>query len=104
MATTRRTRKTAAPSTDIVAEDLNLDTDVIIPADGDLPAVNVTRDVTMTDGVPKAAPTRKYFSHANCDHARSGEAGKKARAACRAQHRAYLAAEAEYLKTANVAV
>ena len=73
-------------------------TDVIIPADDELnlPEVNVTRDVVMTDAVP-APPARKYMSHENCDHARQGEAGKAARQVCRRNHRAWFAAEAEWL-------
>lgn len=43
------------------------------------------------------APARKYFSHANCTHARKGEAGKAARATCRRDIRAWLAAEAAFL-------
>ena len=76
-------------------------TDVIIPADDD-----VTRDVVMTDAVP-APPARKYMSHENCDHARQGEAGKAARQVCRRNHRAWFAAEAEWLaanESASIAV
>ena len=81
--TARRTTRKAATA------------DIIIPATEDLPEVNVTRDVVMTDGVaPKA---RKYMSHENCDHARKGEAGKAARQVCRRNHRAWFAAEAEWL-------
>ena len=71
-------------------------TDIIIPATEDLPEVNVTRDVVMVDAVP-APPARKYMSHENCDHARMGEAGKAARQVCRRNHRAWFAAEAEWL-------
>lgn len=54
-----------------------------------------TDDVTTVD-VP---PARKYFSHANCEHATKGDAGKAARAMCRRNVRAWLNAEAEYLAT-----
>ena len=79
-------------------------TDIIIPAEDNLPEVNVTRDVVMTDGVTgeivvadTAPKARKYMSHENCDHARKGEAGKAARQVCRRNHRAWFAAEAEFL-------
>ena len=39
---------------------------------------------------------RKYMSHEHCGHARKGEAGKAARAACRRAHRAWFAAELEW--------
>lgn len=62
--------------------------------------VNVDIDVPeVADDNAPAAPSRKYFSHANCDHARKGDAGKAARAACRNAHRAWFAAEAEYLES-----
>lgn len=78
-------------------------TDIIIPATEDLPEVNVTRDVKIVDGetgetiVGDTKPARKYMSHENCDHARKGEAGKAARQVCRRNHRAWFAAEAEWL-------
>ena len=78
-------------------------TDIIIPATEDLPEVNVTRDVKIVDGetgeivVADTKPARKYMSHENCDHARKGEAGKAARQVCRRNHRAWFAAEAEWL-------
>ena len=50
------------------------------------------------------ASNRKYFSHANCDHPRKGEAGKAARAKCRAGIRAYLKAEAEWKESLSVDV
>lgn len=49
-------------------------------------------------------PNRKYFSHANCDHPRKGEAGKAARAKCRAGIRAYLKAEVEWKESLSVDV
>lgn len=65
-------------------------------ADIDLDDVSdATPVVNDTPAAPSTA--RKYFSHANCDHARSGEAGKAARATCRRNIRAWLAAEAEHL-------
>lgn len=78
--TATRTRRTTrkAVDTDIVPEDLNLDDTPVIVA-------------------PEPAPNRKYMSHANCTHARKGEAGKLARAACRKAIRSYLAAEQEFL-------
>lgn len=91
--TATRTRRTTrkAVDTDIVPEDLVLDDTPVIVADAPVVAPPVSN--------------RKYFSHANCDHARQGEAGKKARAACRAAHRAYLAAEADHIASlSNVAV
>lgn len=59
----------------------------------------VTADVALDEApvTVAAPPARKYFSHANCDHARQGEAGKAARAACRNAHKAWLKAEAEFL-------
>ena len=86
-------------------------TDIIIPED--LPEVNVTRDVKIVDGetgeivVADTKPARKYMSHENCDHARKGEAGKAARQVCRRNHRAWFAAEAEWLaanESASIAV
>ena len=67
----------------------------------------VSADIDLIEEEPKndapdaKAPSRKYFSHANCDHARKGEAGKAARATCRRNHRAWFAAEAEYLASVN---
>ena len=86
--TARRTTRKAATA------------DIIIPATEDLPEVNVTRDVKIVDGeivVADTKPARKYMSHENCDHARKGEAGKAARQVCRRNHRAWFAAEAEWL-------
>lgn len=57
----------------------------------------VTADVALDEAPVTVAPARKYFSHANCDHARKGEEGKAARAACRNAHKAWLKAEAEFL-------
>ena len=65
--------------------------------------VNVDIDVPEVADAP-VAPARKYFSHANCDHARKGDEGKAARAACRNAHRKWFAAEAEYLAEVSVAV
>lgn len=80
--TATRTRRTTrkAVDTDIVPEDLVLDDTPVIVADAPAPATN-----------------RKYMSHANCTHARKGEAGKLARAACRKAIRSYLAAEQDFL-------
>ena len=61
---------------------------------------NLVSDIDIVEEAPvenDAPPARKYFSHANCDHARKGEAGKAARATCRRAHRAWFTAEAEYL-------
>lgn len=60
--------------------------------DIDAPVVESPAEVTTP-------PARKYFSHANCDHARKGDEGKAARAACRNAHRKWFAAEAEYLES-----
>ena len=69
-----------------------------VVADIDVPDDDNTPVVTGT------APNRKYMSHANCDHPRKGEEGKAARAQCRRAHRAYLAAEAEFLAGTPIAV
>jgi hypothetical protein len=70
--------------------------DVELPDEIELPDLEeVTIEDELDEEVP-APPARKYFSHANCDHARKGEAGKAARAACRKAIRQWLAAEAEY--------
>lgn len=70
--------------------------------------VNVDDVVNHDTGetTDEATPTsnRKYMSHANCTHARQGEAGKIARAKCRRDIRAWLAAEAEFLANENVEV
>ena len=52
----------------------------------------------------EAVKAPKYFSHANCDHPRKGDAGKAARAACRRAIRTWLNAEAEFLQEDKVAV
>jgi broad specificity phosphatase PhoE len=91
MAATRtRTRKTTKPVAEI---DVDLD-DLVTEALDNADAVELEEDAT--DDTPEAAPARKYFSHANCDHARKGDAGKTARAACRRAIRAWLAAKAEF--------
>lgn len=75
-----------ARSTKKVADDgLNID-EVNVPVEAE---------------APKA---RKYFSHSNCDHARKGEEGKAARAACRRSYHAWFNAEAEYLAGEGIAV
>lgn len=56
------------------------------------------------DAVTEFAPPRKYMSHEHCGHARKGEAGKNARANCRRAHRAWFAAEIEYMASLDVAV
>ncbi|AZS06628.1 hypothetical protein SEA_JACOREN57_65 [Mycobacterium phage JacoRen57] len=86
--TARRTRKAPA-SIDVAVEDLEPNTDVIV------------EDAPVVDDDPDPAPARKYMSHANCDHPRKGEAGKAARAQCRRAHRAWFAAEAEWLASHN---
>lgn len=40
-------------------------------------------------------PKRKYLDHSNCDHPRTGEAGKLARAKCRKALRDMVAQESE---------
>lgn len=82
MTARRNTKPKAEPTIDIDLEDLPVDNDVPEP---------IVEDVE--DDAP--AKARKYFSHANCDHARKGEAGKAARATCRRNIRAWLKAEAE---------
>ncbi len=57
----------------------------------------ITESVATVIPEPPVAPSRKYMSHENCDHERKGEAGKAARQACRRAHRAWFAAEAEFL-------
>lgn len=58
----------------------------------------ITESVATVIETPVPAPAgRKYMSHENCDHERKGEAGKAARQACRRAHRAWFAAEAEFL-------
>lgn len=81
-----RTRKAAVADVSI---DLDLDSPMPAPRDDidfDGDPIVVEPAPVVTDDV--APPARKYMSHANCDHARQGEAGKKARAACRRAMRA----------------
>lgn len=59
--------------------------------------VTPTETVIVNDDAVPAPPARKYMSHEGCDHARKGEAGKAARQVCRRNHRAWFAAEAEWL-------
>ena len=82
MTARRTTRKTV--SADIAVED----TATIVP--------DTAPVIESPDAVP-APSNRKYMSHENCDHARKGEAGKAARQVCRRNHRAWFAAEAEWL-------
>ena len=74
--------------------------------DVEVPEEPVINDAPETIDAAPATPAtnRKYFSHANCDHARKGEAGKAARAKCRAGIRAYLKAEAEWKESLTVDV
>ena len=83
--TARRTSTRKAAVTEIAVDD-----DPIIVAD------DVIQESAPQDAVP-APKNRKYMSHEGCDHARKGEAGKAARQVCRRNHRAWFAAEAEYL-------
>ena len=85
--TARRTTRKAA-TVDIAVDDAPIITPPV-----------VTEEVVAT--------ARKYMSHENCDHARKGEAGKAARQVCRRNHRAWFAAEAEWLaanESASIAV
>ena len=84
----RRTRKNA--ELDVNLDDLDAGTDTIIEDP-------ILEDADDDVAEEVAAPKRKYFSHANCSHARKGEAGKAARAACRRAIRQWLNAEAEFL-------
>ena len=89
--TARRTTRKAATA-DIIVDDA--------------PIVSETIDA-LTDVQELAKPARKYMSHEGCDHARKGEAGKAARQVCRRNHRAWFAAEAEWLasqESASIAV
>lgn len=98
--TARKSRSTKVAELDVNLEDLD-DTSAEIAQDA------MALEDDADDETPEPAPARKYFSHANCDHARKGEAGKAARAACRRAIRSYLAAEAEFLaedSDVNVAV
>lgn len=74
--------------------------------DIDVPDEAVIADAPIVIEEAPAAPAnnRKYFSHANCTHARKGDAGKAARAKCRADIRKWLAAEAEHNDEVAVAV
>ena len=67
---------------------------------------NIVSDIDLVEAPVEndAPPARKYFSHANCDHARKGEEGKAARAACRRSYHAWFNAEAEYLAGEGIAV
>lgn len=78
--TARRTTRKAATA-DIIVDDAPI----------------VSETIDATDVQELAKPARKYMSHENCDHARKGEAGKAARQVCRRNHRAWFAAEAEFL-------
>lgn len=88
MTTSTRTRKPR--STKPVVADIDVADEPIIADDVD------TNDDDVELESPKA---RKYFSHANCTHARKGEAGKVARATCRRDIRAWLKAEEEFNNT-----
>ena len=74
--------------------------------DIEVPEEPVINDAPIVIEEAPAAPAtnRKYFSHANCSHPRKGEAGKAARAKCRAGIRAYLKAEAEWKESLTVDV
>lgn len=87
--TARRTTRKAATADVAVEEPINVE------------------PTPVPEEVVAKAPTRKYMSHENCDHARKGEAGKAARQVCRRNHRAWFAAEAEWLaanESASIAV
>ena len=89
MTARRTTRKAATVDIDVPDEAVIDDAPIVID---------------NTEVAAPATPNRKYFSHANCDHARKGEAGKAARAKCRAGIRAYLKAEAEWKESLAVDV
>lgn len=98
--TARRTTRKAATA-DIIVDDAPIVSETI-----DATEV-VINGVALTDVQELAKPARKYMSHENCDHARKGEAGKAARQVCRRNHRAWFAAEAEWLaanESASIAV
>lgn len=85
--------------------------DIEVPDEPVIEVVSNTTDLTndeaieiVKDVVAASTNNRKYFSHANCDHPRKGEAGKAARAKCRAGIRSYLKAEAEWKESQEVAV
>lgn len=94
MARTRRTTPVVTDDVEVPDEIEILDEDLAVDDDPIVDDVDVE-----DDDVEVERPARKYFSHANCDHARKGEAGKAARAQCRRAIRNYLAAEAEFLAT-----
>ena len=74
--------------------------DTIEVADVDTPIVEADKaSVPVFDH--ETGRRNRYMSHANCGHATKGEAGKRARAACRRTITAWLNAEAEYLESAN---
>ena len=90
--TARRTTRKAATA------------DIAVPEDT---ATVVPEPTTVVVNDTPSKPARKYMSHENCDHARQGEAGKAARQVCRRNHRAWFAAEAEWLaanESASIAV
>ena len=89
--TARRTTRKAATADVTVTEDPIAVFDAIVASPE---AVAVLNTPVETPPAPKA---RKYMSHEGCDHARKGEAGKAARQVCRRNHRAWFAAEAEWL-------
>jgi hypothetical protein len=60
-------------------------------------AIEVNTDIELDNEPEETTDNRKYMSHNGHGHAQKGEAGKKARAACRRAHRAWFAAEAEFL-------
>ena len=72
--------------------------------DIEVPEEPVIESPVVIDEPAPVTNNRKYFSHANCDHPRKGEAGKAARAKCRAGIRAYLKAEAEWKESLSVDV
>lgn len=97
--TARRTSRKAA-NVDISTDDLDLDAIVTVPTEAD----PVMEDEPTVEA-PAPSTARKYMSHANCTHARKGEAGKVARAQCRRDIKAWLKAELDYVnELSDVAV
>ena len=93
--TARRTPRTKAPAADAI--------DVFDALVANEEVVEVLNTPPVVNDAPPAN-NRKYFSHANCSHPRKGEAGKAARAKCRADIRKWLAAEEEANAPVDVAV
>lgn len=83
-----RTRTTKAPSVDVTVDEETPSVQEVLDSIVDVE--------TPAEPVVVTTSSRKYFSHENCEHARKGDAGKAARAACRRSIRSWIAAKEEW--------